>query len=816
MVRRFSAFRIAIGGLSFAVVLCLLAAVSFVQTDLRTVDRAQPAEVKSLNPRHSVSSKIPIRVATVGDVGDLLEDGTPSRPVPEAAEYTSTDHELPTSRSSEFGSTSAGGLPEEWVGVSHIAGSEDASSIAEETLNSGIGQSGVTQNEFPSPGRDAADAEAITSVAHPFVPAESAQADPAQGIPASADRVQAEIDQLRAQVDLLTQHQLENQIAEIRHSEQLLTAHQSHRLLESLQKDVDDLKLHRSSAIVSSEQATIGVATEVEDIEQPSLSESELLTDVTVQSDQTTNVELANEQPAVESDAAPMTDVRQSVLPLEGAHVRQGAASAAVLVSEPRVRYAPSDDHPGRYDVDADDATMTEFVTKLGPVAGWNLVAGPRLDGKVSCRWTAVDLQQALTEQLKAHGLTVRESGEFVVIETIPEVVAAVNAAVATPLEEQPPISLELETDPPEEETDSSIYDQTTGILIQPKLPPYAQDRKHPRIFARSDAMASHVQPALPARRVTAQPASRPTDEQAAHVPTNPGIRLSTSLLKPSGPPSGQSISEAPLDLAKYRVEATVLEVRPLPGTPAGVANRTLSVLGQGPCPRCGQDHTSQSVSLGHAANGWFELHDGVQCAVTSMDPEAVISRLQESTATSVTSTPDVEVVDRQYAELALTEQPGFRRQILLSDSSSREVPILQGGVRLAIRPLNKQEGGFELGISNHTVQSIATDATSLSINPIIQIPLDAGQCLVVGGLYYENISTSSPKTRAKQLSSLLRGKSHDRNTHEVVIVVRVSPLIDTSNHAETTSVRGTQSFHATPPRIVPPALAPQLMPPTR
>ena len=732
MVRRNPAFRIAIGGLTIAVLLCLVAAISLMGlshsgTSQREMTQSESSPVE-ISPLAEVAveaqaSRIsdPIAVATAGEVDGLLHDN-PQKLVPDPLEYAAVD-------------------PLDHGPVANPPPAKHP--FDQQSVPTGDPQASTTVEPLAS----------IPPAASQTAPAFTASIVPHHDIEPTSG-IEAEIAQLKGQVSELVRTQLESQLAEIRHAEQLLTAHQSARLVEELQREVDQLKRERLEVSPSPQPRSLpDEQTEIAPtasnlIESPNLSLGQQSLP-------------APESAASNTPTADVSSTRTSIQPVS---------------CVTRVRIAESAGVPGRFDVAADEATLQEFLAKLGPAVGLNLVSAPDLKGTVTYRWSGVDLRQALTQVLKVHGWQIRQDGELAIIETLSTSSTTDHLGEpGSPLEARSSLSSPITLDLATETYDGSSYDQATGILIQPGLPSRGTQTHQTRIVNR-----------------TAQPSITPTAQQASlpkviSVPVisppsfvgSPGLKSHPAVViqapriytRPEHSPA------LPKPQPQFEIEATIIETRATPGATRGTLHQSIVVSGRGPCSKCGQVHTPTDVTVGHAIEGWFELSDGVSCGVCPMSHDQIVARLQQSSEALVTAMAPVPVVNRQLAEIGLTEQQGFRRHLTQEAGQSDTVEFLQGGFQLALRPTLEDNGTIRLDVGD----SNASDPSkSISAESMASLQVPPGSCIVLGGLYFESErSPSEAVSRAKRISSILAGKSTGKNIHEVVVVIRVRESAD-------------------------------------
>ena len=782
-----------------SVVLCLIAAISLWKSP-SSIQSTEPATVAGVF--QDAASQTPIQIAHEGEVDGLLRDA-PQRPVPEPEDFV----EQPA-----LNLSSALNSPADRVAPAEPSESESPP----ETEQAVTSESQITAE--PDGTQPLIEGPATTvsrqtpAAADPLAGSKPAPSDASKTAPHD---VAAEIASLKGQINELARTQLENQLAEIRHAEQLLTTHQSNRLLEALQREVDELKAERLAAAQ--------LAAEVAQAE-------ELAAPATTPTD---------EPPA--QDSEPVVELGTMEDP------PTGQDDSVAASADNRIRFSESADMPGRYDVEADEATLQNFVATLGPVAGWNLVSGPELTGNVTLRWSRVDLRQALTQQLKARGWRIREDGEFAIIESATSSSTRHVTAEAPPQEEadetlEAPITLKLAP----ASNEGSTYDKSTGILIQPgttsRSVPVSRTRTLPAPNAKTPAQppvqtissppptsAIHEPASDPApllMNAAPAPAATHISERAAvatpaqeNVPVQAlaPAPLPLPLQKPlSASTEMTSVEATPNDLvshsAKVDIDVTIIEMLTPQRPEQSLLSQAISATGSEPCPTCGQNHSADEAPLGHASDGWFQMNEGIRCGVCSMTPDRVITRLQEVSQATVTATPHAQVLSRQVAEIGLTEKQGFRRINIRQTGELDHYEMLQGGVELALRPTLEASGDIRLDLTPiNTTAGGSAESAKTSSPSTASLTIPPGSCAVIGGMYFGIEQATDAVSQTKRIGSMLTGKFADRDIREVVIIVRVQPSSSTAVDATPVSLTVESVTEAPAPLLIPAMTSPIL-----
>ncbi|MFO1006244.1 MAG: hypothetical protein U0929_09810 [Planctomycetaceae bacterium] len=783
MARRNPAFRIAIGGLTVGVILCLVAAISLWKAP-SLVRETATVSVASEAPNASEPATAPIQIAHDGEVSGLLSD-PPQRPVPE---------------------------PQDFVEQPAL---DQAPATTQRTAR--VAPAEPSEPEFTADAEPSPETTAAPVAAQPERTESVAPPSPSPPAVNPENGIEAEIASLKGQINELARTQLENQLAEIRHAEQLLMTHQSTRMLEALQREVDQLKAEK--------EAAAQLAAEAAQLEQHQETKTAQIQELPDQ----------NSEPVVE--LGPMQDTSNS----------QDTPQADS--ADTHVRYSESTEMPGRYDVQADDATLQSFVAILGPVAGWNLVSGPELTGNVTLRWSRVDLRQALTQQLKAKGWQIREEGDFAIIEPVSTTKSHPITTESTPRANvadesfQAPITLKLAPGAAE----GSTYDKSTGILIQPgssaRGVPVSRTRSLPAPAAHEPVQPpAYKTPTPPPASAVHEPASEPApllmkstpqapiatpapDKVVASTPAPAPVKapeqpsLAAPRLLPtpqpkSAPAEMTPVGATPIDLvspsAKVDIDVTILELLSPQRPEQGLLSQSITVADGGKCPTCGLNHAAGEVPLGHATHGWFQMNEGIRCGVCTMTSEQIITRLQQDAQATITATPHAQVLSRQVAEIGLTEKQGFRRINFRTTGEKDQYELLQGGVEIALRPTLEADGVIRLDLTPVTTAAgDLTDTAKPGSPSTTSLTIPPDSCAVIGGMYFGIEQGSDLASRSKRIGSILTGKFADRDIREVVVVIHVQPAGDSDIDASPASLTIESDAAAPAPLLIPPTASP-------
>ena len=215
----------------------------------------------------------------------------------------------------------------------------------------------------------------------------------------------------------------------------------------------------------------------------------------------------------------------------------------------------------------------------------------------------------------------------------------------------------------------------------------------------------------------------------------------------------------------RLEIEATILQFRLAKDAKPGAFRQVLTVAGRGPCPLCGVVHSGPTNQIGHSAEGWVELGDGVSAGVCLLTTPLITEKLKPLATITVTSTPRVQVRDRQLAVVGLTELQGFRRHLISPEKTSREVDFLTGGLQLSLRPTVLEDGLIRLDLQPSMNTQDEFHASLI---------MTSESCVVIGGLYFENLQLS---TSAGQPEHQRADGAQPTDLLEVVVLLSVRPL---------------------------------------
>jgi hypothetical protein len=310
-------------------------------------------------------------------------------------------------------------------------------------------------------------------------------------------------------------------------------------------------------------------------------------------------------------------------------------------------------------------------------------------------------------------------------------------------VEKPEPVRKRLESPP--QEQDEPIEAPRAAPEAAPKKPRTVSKIYRPRYLS-GTALQALVEPLLTEGVGKAGAADVDSDGSA---PTGGGTQS-------AGPPSALVVRDIPEVLRKIDrllvdldvpplpvlIEATVVTIRLHNGMPQGIDLQEFNTAGQSftVMPAEGQPSTApfyrhsgpSPVSEAPLLTHGFGLKTGV----LQGDPRAFVSVLQTAAQARRVGAWQINVLDRQSAQLMLNDPFGPEGSIAQSSA----------GTILNIRPVVTQKGLVLLDVQR-AVDLDAPASGSRSAALTSQIALRAGQTAVLGGLYAEHLAAHSYRT---------------------------------------------------------------------
>lgn len=283
--------------------------------------------------------------------------------------------------------------------------------------------------------------------------------------------------------------------------------------------------------------------------------------------------------------------------PMQDSSISQEPPQSASI--DTHVRWSKSTEMPGRYDVQADDASLQSFVAILGPVAGSRPRQRPRTDGK--CHTSLVPRESSPSPHATAEG---PRAGRFVRKATSPSSSLSLRLSRNPSLRNQLPGQCRRRVIPGTNhlETRSRIcrrlhHDKSTGILIQPGSSARSVSVSRtrtlpaPRLTSRCNRQLTIFRPLLRPQQsrnragtssllmksTPPAPVAKPAPEKVAAISPPPApakIQEQLPLAAPRPPlpspkfnstPAVMTVAAAPIDLvspsAKVNIDVTIIEL---------------------------------------------------------------------------------------------------------------------------------------------------------------------------------------------------------------------------------------------------------------
>lgn len=760
MAARNSAFRVAIGGLSLAVILCLVAAVSLLGVpQLRQVVLAPAARNVPLFPVEDelplsnltvADPDAPIRVATTGQMEHLLAEPVPAvRPVP--------DHP------------------------------DDESALP------------VLMTRPQSP--EALPVQLATVLAEPSTP-EPPSAVTVTAVTIPPTHLEQELAQLRGEVNELSRAQLESQLAALREAESLLVHHQTSREMETLAREIAELKatfVEQSAAAIplTSEplpspdpvgQAPSNPKVRVQrntnapsrfDVDAEGVSLAELVGELAPHAGW--NVVTSTRSKARVTCHWRAVDLTETLTQLLKVHQLQARSDGGLMIVEDLAR--ASDPAADDSALKTHAAVMEQVPESLTPSrSAFDIEITPahptrrrippaeqearKLDENST--WAPEDSKRTTTAP------SVRETAPMGTASTVPsesptdaplfqpEVVAVAERAstVVPPAESLPVASSPIDINEVVLNSPQDVISRTT--------PPQGTGEDTVRLRSPSHPVAASQEIVSAETAVPAEPLVEP--RQLPVVLNAPSRELSVTQYAVDSVDT-LAMPANPL----VAIQATILQIRHAAVGQRGIYRRGFPVIrsGAGDCRECGLKHSVEEIPVGHSADGWHGLPDGVSVGVSDLAPQLMVQRLQQLGELTMTTTPEIQIQRGQWAEIGLTEQQGFRRYLFKGKQGTEQVGLLEGGLQIALRATRAGDGSMtlELKPSSPIERVSAGDTTGGSS---IRVP--AGASVILGGLYFDLVADTADRGDG-WLPHVTGRASNPRNLHEVIVILDARPV---------------------------------------
>lgn len=756
MAARNSAFRVAIGGLSLAVILCLVAAISLLGVpQLRQVvlapaaRNAPPAPVENVLPLSNLpvaDPDAPIRVATTGQMEHLLAEPVPAaRPVPDHPDDESDFPVLTTlPLSPEV-------LPEQLATV-------------------------PSEPSTPEP------SSAVTVPAVAILPT----------------HLEQELAQLRGEVNELARAQLETQLAALRDAESLLVHHQASREMEALAREIAELKAtvveQATSAIPFTPESLPNLEPVVQapsnskvrvqpnasepsrfDVDAEGVSIAELVGELAPHAGW--NVVTSTRSNAHVTCHWRAVDLAETLTQLLKAHQLQARSDGGLMIVEDLASASTSDDSSLKSSAAAMQQGLESLtpsrpafdieITPAHPTRRWTPPAekeARKLD--VNSTWVPEDSKRTTTAP------AVRENAPLVTASTAtpesptdapffqPELAEKRAIAVVPPEESRSVFSLPVDSD--------EIVLNAPQDVVSHTTPPQGMGEDTVRLGTPSRPVPTIPKIASAETSVPAEPLIEP--RQLPVVLNAPSKELSVTqqavdsvdtLASPANP--------------LVAIQATVLQIRHAAGGQRGLYRRGFPVTrsGAGDCHECGLKHSAEEIPVGHSVDGWHGLPDGVSVGVSDLAPQLMVQRLQQLGELTMTTTPEIQIQRGQWAEIGLTEQQGFRRYLFKGKQGTEQVGLLEGGLQVALRATRAGDGSMILELKpSSPIERVSSGHTTGGSS--IRVP--AGASVILGGLYFDLVADAADRGDG-WLPHVTGRASNPRNLHEVIVILDARPV---------------------------------------
>ncbi|MBI4881091.1 MAG: hypothetical protein HY812_15755 [Planctomycetes bacterium] len=368
-----------------------------------------------------------------------------------------------------------------------------------------------------------------------------------------------------------------------------------------------------------------------------------------------------------------------------------------------------------------DDAELADVLKSFALQYRLNIVAGAGVSGKVTMNLFDVPVEEALAAILSASGYSLRQSGEFYIVEPLPA--KKEEAAQREPLEVAV-IWLDYLT-------------AAEGLkLIEPL-------KSNDGVFTAGTASEQGIP-------------SNPTDA-GGNSPAAGEVLVLKDL--PAVLAQARTVlAELDRRPRQVLVEATLLEVKLDDETKFGIDLNTLSglnfadlsgtsnlnSLALSPANPAQVDSGFTSASThGFASDA---NSDGLHIGLVAGNVALFIEALEKVTDTTILANPRVLAVDRQPAEIIIGAKLGYLTTTTTETATVQEVEFLDTGTQLRFRPYIAGDGFVRLEIHPENSTGVVDPASGLPSETTTEVTTNVlirdGNTIAIGGLIGEQVES--------------------------------------------------------------------------
>lgn len=423
----------------------------------------------------------------------------------------------------------------------------------------------------------------------------------------------------------------------------------------------------------------------------------------------------------------------------------------------PVMKATPAEDGSENFSLQIKDAEISEVLDMIGQLSGRNILATPKVTGKVSVNLHQVNLEQGLKAILKAGGFVFEEDADFIYVSTAEEAEdkAALNRKVLVKVYRPNYISV-----------------KEVKALVTPILTP--------RIGKLSVTDPSEVGIASGS---TAAGGDSLSQRDAILIQDYAEVLQEIDRV----------ILEMDVPAMQVVIEAKILSVSLTDSLQYGInfalinksANNNLVVSGNGATlfgtsGAPGGDGATIVPPVGQFLADTAGLKYGfIQGSVSGF-----LSALENIADTNLIASPQLMVLNKQRAELIIGRRLPYKTLAFNGTQTAENVNFLDAGTKLRIRPFIAPDGLVRMEI--HPERSTATqDATTnlpvLSTTEVTSnVMVRDGNTLVIGGLIEEQVVESY--ARIPFLGALPVVGAAFRNKNESIVrtelIILITPRI--------------------------------------
>ncbi|QDT38979.1 type II secretion system protein GspD [Stratiformator vulcanicus] len=370
----------------------------------------------------------------------------------------------------------------------------------------------------------------------------------------------------------------------------------------------------------------------------------------------------------------------------------------------------PGEGDTDHFDLQVDEAELSQVLEMLGELAGWNVIVAPEVSGLVSINLHDVTGIEALEALCRPRNLIARQEGEFIYV--YPAAFEDRARTVVTKIYRP-------------------NYISTTDLqaLLTPLLTPEVGRM----------AVTNPSQAGLPLDNQNTGGDSLSQEDALVIIDYEEVLEEVDGVVAEMDVPPPQVVIEAVIlrvrlnDTMRLGVNLALL----------GGNEQQLVTTGSGGTIDSTPGYPGTSNSLLPAAGDFLAAAAGMRYGFLRGDISGFIEALEGITETSLVASPQIRVLNKQKAELIIGQRLGFRTRTFNGQQTIENVEFLDVGTKLILRPFMAPDGLVRLEI--HPERS----SGSIDDDGIPQVETTEvtstvmcrdGATVVIGGLIDESV----------------------------------------------------------------------------